>query len=497
MGDSIGERVFPVRTLPFQERNGFLPLVTQFVGKSLHKIRPSRNSGVSIARELALRVLRMVRSGRHAETALNSVLQAENPSPEDRRLVTELIYGVLRWRSRLDSVIDRCLNKPGKKLHPLVLEILRVAVYQIIFLDRIPYHAVVHQAVTQVKNRLGIRVSAFANALLMKVLQKKDALDPFPCRESDSLATYYSHPEWLVQRWLRDFGYDASRRMLIANNSRSPLVFRVNRIRILPDELFAFLMNHGIEAIPTFPEPDAFAIPDAGGPVWLIPGYEEGLFTVQESSSQLIAPLVGALAGERILDACAAPGGKTSYIAALVQNNARIVATDSNMIRLKETEQNLNRLGVVCVEFRLGDVTNRPFVLSLGTFDRILVDAPCSNLGVLRHNPEVKYRIREQDLGFFSQTQLRILKIVSNALRPGGKLVYSVCTTSREETTRVVTEFLEKSPEYEIEPIKDHEVHSIGFVGGDGFMRTFPPTGQKLVDGFFAARVMKSRKMCE
>jgi 16S rRNA (cytosine967-C5)-methyltransferase len=206
---------------------------------------------------------------------------------------------------------------------------------------------------------------------------------------------------------------------------------------------------------------------------------------------------VGALAGERILDACAAPGGKTSYIAALVQNNARIVATDSNMIRLKETEQNLNRLGVVCVEFRLGDVTNRPFVLSLGTFDRILVDAPCSNLGVLRHNPEVKYRIREQDLGFFSQTQLRILKIVSNALRPGGKLVYSVCTTSREETTRVVTEFLEKSPEYEIEPIKDHEVHSIGFVGGDGFMRTFPPTGQKLVDGFFAARVMKSRKMCE
>jgi 16S rRNA (cytosine967-C5)-methyltransferase len=457
----------------------------------------STDSGVSPARDLALDVLVRVSSGHYAEEVLHSQLQAANPCPEDRRLVTELVYGVLRWRTRLDAVIGRCLNNPRKKLHPRVREILRIALYQIIFLDRIPHRAAVHQAVAQIKHRFGDRVGAFANALLMKVVRERDAVDPAPGPESESLAAYYSHPEWLVRRWLKGFGREATLKTLIINNSRAVLIVRGNRLKISPDELFAFLNDRFIKSSPAFPKPDALAISTLGRPVSLMPGYREGLFTVQESASQLVAPLVGALPGERILDACAAPGGKTSHLAALVRNDARIVATDVDAARLKQTAANLRRLGVTCVEFRLGDVTDEHFLSSLGTFDRALVDAPCSNLGVLRHNPEVKYRIREKDLAVFAQTQRTMLRMVANALRPGGMLVYSVCTTSQEETTGVITEFINKSNCYRIDPIGDHEGHSIGLIDRDGFLRTFPPEENRPVDGFFAARIIRNRQMCE
>jgi 16S rRNA (cytosine967-C5)-methyltransferase len=471
--------------------------VKHLPGKSLPGINNPVVPAASKAREAALNVLNAVRRGQFAEHALSRILDIDALGREDRALTTEIVYGVLRWRSRLDSVIDHRLDKPTKKLHLHVREVLRIALYQIIFLDRIPHRAVVDQAVTQIKSRFGLHTAAFVNGLLRSVLRVQEVVDPTPGRDPRSLAIYYSHPMWLVKRWLKDFGHDTAVKILMSNNSRSPLVLRVNRLKISPDKLYALLDDHGIPAGPAFPVPDAIKISHIRSQVSLIPGYAEGLFAVQEGASQMIAPLLASRHGERILDACAAPGGKTAHLAALARNDVEITATDIDAVRLEETKKNLHRLGVTCAQLRLGDVRNPKFVGSLGTFDKILLDAPCSNLGVLRHNPEVRYRIQETDLPEFARTQLKILKSVSGALRVGGKLIYSVCTTTAEETTGVLKLFLESSPEYSTDPIQAHEVLLSECVDREGFLKTFPSPEENPLDGFFAARITRCCKMCE
>lgn len=471
--------------------------MTTFHRKPVPKFDGGADSGVSPARRLALEILSLVASGGRADEVLSAKLQAADPRAEDRRLATELVYGVLRWRTRLDAIINRSLNDPKKKLQPKVREILRIALYQMIFLDRIPARAVVHQAVAQMKLSFGDRLGAFANGLLMNVTRSLDAVDLAPGPEPESLAAFYSYPDWLVRRWLKDFGLDETIKILEVNNSRPRLIVRANRIKISPDKLFACLTDRSVGVSAASPVPDAMAISTGGLPISMVPGYGDGLFTVQESASQLVAPLLGALPGERILDACAAPGGKASHVASLLKNNCRIVAVDIDSLRLKQTEENLQRLGAVCVECRVGDVTSESFVSSLGSFDRILIDAPCSNLGVLRHNPEVKYRIREQDLAVFAERQRNILRTAATALRAGGLLVYSVCTTTHEETSGVITEFLSEESGYVIDTIESNAGHSIAMVGSDGCLRTFPPVGHESVDGFFAARIRKKGQMCE
>lgn len=434
-------------------------------------------------------MLTAVTEGRFAEPALAEILDSRSLAREDRALATELVYGVLRWRSRLDSIIDRSLEKPRHPLPHVLRDILRIALYQLIFLDRIPLHAAVHEAVTQAKSRFRGR-DGFVNAVLRRTVRDLKALDPLPEDDPESLSVYFSHPLWLVTRWVAKFGPDVTRSILAFNNSRAPLVIRVNRIKTDPEALLELFSRSALTTRRPLPETDELIISSAGGAVHDLPGFREGLFAVQERASQTIAPLLGAFPGERILDACAAPGGKTAHLAALTGNGLDLTALDSNPQRLKETEKNLKRLGVTCAHLRRVDATQQNLVSGLGFFDRILVDAPCTNLGVLRHNPEIKYRIQPDDPTVSAHRQGMILTSTSKTLKPGGTLLYSVCTVTREETTDVIRRFLAEAQDYEVVPISPDEVFSPDIVDSEGFLRTFPPT-TVAVDGFFAARMRR------
>jgi 16S rRNA (cytosine967-C5)-methyltransferase len=460
--------------------------------------RPSATRGrhaaarASVAREVALHVLLDVSSGRFAEHVLSVHLDRANPLPEDRALATELVYGVLRWKNRLDAVLRRCLDRPGKKLDTDLREILRIALYQILLLDRVPDHAAVDQAVIQTRHDCGSHTAPFVNGVLRNALRKREAVDPLPGKDAGSLAEYYSHPLWLVTRWVKQFGPDATRRIMIHNNSRAPVDIRVNKIRATPEDVEQLLARQGA-ATRTVPlMPNCREVAALRGPVRALPGYEQGFFTVQARASQMVVPLLAAKPRERILDACAAPGGKTAQLAELVGNNGLIVAVDVDPIRLEDTRQNLQRLGVHCVKLRCGDVSKPEFVSSLGLFDRILLDAPCSNVGVLRHNPEVKYRLRPHDPTEFAERQFRMLEATAAALKHGGTLVYSVCTTTTEETSEVLSRFLNHSDGYSLVPVDPTDVPSSKFVDSRGFFSTFPPTDDDPLDGFFAARIQRA-----
>jgi len=445
-----------------------------------------------IAREIALRALAAVRRGLFAEHALSRELDHQDVAREDRGLATELVYGVLRWRLRLDAIVNRCLDRPGSKLRPELLDILRIALYQLIFLDRIPDHAAVDQAVIQAGIHVGGRASALVNAVLRRFLRDPEALDPAPGSNSRELATYYSHPLWLVERWLENLGPEKAREVLSQNNSRAPLVVRANRLKISADELLGLLTRHNIEAqrIPSLP--DAMTIRPAGLPVSALPGYQKGLFVVQDAASQMVAPLLAPTAGERVLDVCAAPGGKSAHLAALANNELELVACDSDPVRLEELRLNLERLGARRPHLICGDASDPNFLHSLGTFDKILLDPPCSNLGVLRHNPEVKYRIRKQDLAAFARRQRLMLDAAAPALRLGGLLVYSVCTVTIEETFGVVNSFLKDVTNFKPSPSETSQGLLQEVIDTQGFMRTFPAPECVAMDGFFAARLKRN-----
>lgn len=444
---------------------------------------------VTPSRTLALEVLDRVRAGHFAETALSTILQRDNPASRDRALATELVYGVLRWRDRLDSIIAKCLARPDKKPDPRIWEILRIAAYQVFFLDRIPDHAAVDQAVTQARTRSGKHAGSFVNAVLRKALRERAVLDPPPGDEPDRMAVYYSHPDWLVRRWVNEYGTRGTAGILKHNNSRSALELRVNRLKADVAEVVHLLDSRNIEvrAVPAMP--DALQVSGPVGSVDSLPGFQEGLFLVQGLASQMIAPLLKPMPGERILDACAAPGGKTAHIAALTADRAQVVALDVNPVRLRETAQNLERLGVRSVELIQGDAADPDLLNKLGTFDKILLDAPCANLGVLRHNPEAKYRIAPETLAKMAESQAKLLQNTTSALKRSGTLVYSVCSCSEEETRSIVDSFLAKSPDYAMVPISPKEVIFENFLDARGFFATFPPIPELALDGFFAARI--------
>jgi len=234
--------------------------------------------------------------------------------------------------------------------------------------------------------------------------------------------------------------------------------------------------------------PDALVVREIRRAVEGLPGYQEGLFTVQSAASQMIAPLLRVHADHRVLDACAAPGGKTAHLAAISRNRTPIVAVDTNAQRLARTRSNLARLGVLSVDFLHGDAASEDFLATLGEFDRILVDAPCSNLGVLRHNPDAKYRVEPHDLSALAAQQLRLLRGVSRLLKPGGFLVYAVCTPMEEETRTVIDRFLSEAERFASAPIEGSEVPYPQYLDERGMLTTFPSTADHHLDGFFAAR---------
>ncbi|HYA26408.1 MAG TPA: 16S rRNA (cytosine(967)-C(5))-methyltransferase RsmB [Thermodesulfovibrionales bacterium] len=399
----------------------------------------------------------------------------------ERSFLMELVYGVLRFRDTLDWVLKGFLRKPSG-LNPDTLNNLRLAAYQILFM-RVPDWAAVNEAV-EIEKRIG--KPDMVNAVLRNFLRvpapkrlnldqvRKEGAVPY-------IALSTSYPRWLIKRWVRRFGENNALALAESGNRVPPLTIRVNTLKATRKAVLNRLSEMGIHGDPTFFSPDGIKIIKSHT-FRELSAFSDCLL-VQDEASQLITYLLEPRPEEMILDACAAPGGKTSHIAQVMGDRGKIIAADTDEKRLDLLKENVSNLGITSVSTMRANILNCSFEK---TFDRILLDAPCSSLGVIRKNPDVKYRHASRDLPAFREKQIGLLRSVARFLRRGGVLVYSVCSTEPEEGEEVIKEFLKDSRDFYI--IDTTLSFLRGFVK-NGFFRTYPHKND--MDGFFGVRLCR------
>lgn len=400
-------------------------------------------------RQIAARVLsQRLTSGEFTENLLETALAAARLSPPDRGLCHELVCGVVRWQATLDRLIAR-KTTPGRDQRPALQNILRLGLYQIFWLDRIPPHAAVHEMVELAK-RSGYGAQAgFINAILRGYLREADAIRKILAdMKLSQPALGWSHPEWLVAKWRKHYGDDATRALLAWNNTPPVTYARVNTLKANAAQLIDQWRTEQVDfKFLTYDWADenlAFEL-IAHPPLNSLASLRDGLFYVQDPSTLLAPMMLDPQPGETILDACAAPGGKTTYIAQLIFNQGRIIARDLSPDRLKLVRENGTRLGASCVEVAGSDLGSR-----ISDFDRILVDAPCSNTGVLRRRVDLRWRIQPLELDRLRATQLELLNQCAPQVKPGGVMVYSTCSLEPEENTGVIQQFLAAHPDWKL-----------------------------------------------
>lgn len=434
-------------------------------------------------------LLRVDRDRAFAEPLIDHALSRNLLQGADRGLLTELVYGVLRRRATLDHLIDVFSSTKAAKLERAVLLLLRLGLYQLFFLDRIPISAAVNETVNLVKV-LAPRATGLVNAILRRA-DRERATVPYPDREVDPagfIALRHSQPRWIVEQWLGQLGPAEAELLAAAMAEPAPLTVRVNTLRISRDALAARWSAAGIDAEPTHFAPcglrlrSRLAVPQ-------LPGFQEGLFTVQDESSQLAALFLAPRPGERVLDACAAPGGKATYLAQLMENHGEVFACDSAGQKLRLIEETADRLGITIIHTAQADAASSPLPAADAPFDRILIDAPCSGLGVLRRNPDGKWWKSAADAGQLAATQRAILNHLAPRLAPAGVLLYSTCSTTQEENEAVIADFLSQHGDFMLENLHELFPDFTELFTAAGCFRSWPHRDG--MDGFFAARLRK------
>ncbi len=403
------------------------------------------------ARGLALDVLAGAeRRGRWVEDLLAAALK-RHPGLDrrDRALLLELVQGVKRWQLRLDFALAHLSHIPLPKLHPLVVQILRLTAFQILMLDRVPARAALHEAGQMAKAR-GLPKShvGFINAVLRRLAAGE--LPRWPALEQDpvlALSVEHSHPGWLVQRWLARYGLEETQARLAANNRIPPLTIRVNTLKTDRESLQARLAREGVDArvcrfSPVGLELTAFAESPAG-----LPSYREGLWLFQDEAAQLVSLLMPLKPGQKVVEMGAGRGGKTTHLAEALDNQGMLLAVDNHRGRLAELGRTLRRWGVTIGRPLLADAAGA-LPVKAGLMDAAVVDAPCSGLGIIRRHPEIKGRLKEKDLSTFPFRQRAMLKNAAAILKPGGRLLYITCTTEPGENEEVVAGFLADHPDF-------------------------------------------------
>lgn len=439
----------------------------------------------SPARSAAFEILRRVET----EGAYASVLIASLPdtslSREDRALAHEITLGVLRWQRSLDYFIERYAARPVRRLDVPVVIALRMGMYQLRYLARVPHSAAVNESVNLVKQSGARSASGFVNAVLRKAARNPG--DEAGARIEDPVertSVEVSHPAWMLRRWSAELGEAEARSLAISNNQAPRVAFRVNTLLSGVDEALADLKAQGVEARSSKFVSGAFVVEQGSGAVAL--AAERGLIYVQDEASQLVSLLLDPQPGERVLDLCAAPGSKSSHIAALTKDKAWIVACDVHTHRLAALAAACKRLGVHSIEAVALDATQPPpFADDAPKFDRILIDAPCSGTGTVRRNPEIKWRLTPADIPRLAEVQLSLLARAASLIRSGGLLVYSTCSVEREENEDVIGHFLGAGAPFRV--IESNAPAEM--VTPERFVRSF--THRDLSDGFFVATLEK------
>lgn len=462
------------------------------------------------ARMIALSLLmESVKSEEGVDILLDRALAQCSFDSRERALTVELAYGVLRRLATIDWRLEPVLDKPLPRLPLAVQMVLRLGTYQLLFLDRIPQSAAVNESVNlarAIAGTLGRDWSGFVNAVLRALLRHPP--QPWPSMDPDAahaFAVRYSVPSWLSRRWVVRLGVGSAEMACEGVSVAPPLTLRVNQLITTREAFLEKLAQVGIAAKPTSVSPFGIVL-EEGGSVPSLPGFREGAFYVEDEAAQLIPPLLDPQPGDIVLDACAAPGGKSTHLADLMHNKGTIYAVDRKGDRLDLLRSNCRRLGVQIVVPIVGDIRQPlewvPMIETAGSpsvnkarvgepcIDRILVDAPCSGLGVLRRHPEAKWRKGEQALPRHQALQCQILESVAPCLRLGGVLVYSTCSTEPEENEDVIERFCRVHAEFKREPVVPWLPPAAQkFVTEQGALST---VGNRFsMDGFYAARLRK------
>jgi 16S rRNA (cytosine967-C5)-methyltransferase len=442
-------------------------------------------------RQLASEILLKVDTRKaYADILLDHNLKDSARSARDRALLTELVYGTLRWRGKIDARLSLYFRRPLEDTDPFVRNLLRVAFYQLLLLDKIPDYAAVNEAVELAKAHGGDKVAGFVNGVLRNFLREKDrAAEPqLPNDWQAALAIEHSHPQWLINKWLDYFGREETEALMRANNEIAPLVLRVNSCRSSREALLALLVKSGFSAVVTRWSPAGIWV-QSRSVVDRLPGFPEGLFQVQGEASQLVSFLLSPQKGERILDACAAPGGKTTHIAELMADSGELIALDKSGKGIEKIRENAARLGLASLRLAKADVSHPLPAQFRSPYDRILVDAPCSGLGTLRSHPEIKWHRNQNDIKRLSHLQKNIVDHVVNYLKPGGILVYSTCTLTDDENENVVEDFLGRHKEFVLDDAAGYLPGKARSLVRGRYYMALPHRHN--TDGFFAARMRK------
>lgn len=409
----------------------------------------------------------------------------------DRALANALIYGVLRWRAKLDWYIASFASRPVARNKPEILNILRIGIFQLKCMTRIPQSAAVNTSVEMAKDFAPVPVVRFVNGLLRNAARTRQyPAGPDPDKDPvKALAVEQSFPHWLVKRWKKRFGLEETVRLCRYLNEIPPVTIRANTLKTTRERLIEKISVSVDYAEKTAISPDGITLHGINTPVDQLPGFENGLFQVQDEAAQLAALVLAAEPGENVLDSCAGLGGKTGHIAQCMRNKGRLVASDSESKKLQVLEFEMQRLGISIVETRCLDFETDSRDRQLGGFDRVMVDAPCTGLGVIRRNPDTKWSAHKHDFDRYSLRQSRILAGAAGYVKPGGVLVYAVCSMEPEETDAVMEAFLRESGDFEIDPIGDRPADPSVNADEKGRLLLLPHLHG--TDGFFIARIRR------
>ncbi|MBI5206183.1 MAG: 16S rRNA (cytosine(967)-C(5))-methyltransferase RsmB [Candidatus Firestonebacteria bacterium] len=449
---------------------------------------------VSEERKIALYLINRVETEKsYINILLNKYLENYKLRGKNRRLITQLVYGVVCHKNTLDWYLENVCKT--KKQDVTLLNILRMAAYQFIYLDRIPDYAIINEAVNMAKNYGGKGMGGFVNAVLRDLIRKYKSIK-LPSKEADPIKYYslsFSHPEWLIKLYLEKFGENLTEQICEANNITPPLSVRINTLKISKDEIRNILKEKGFEFKESNFIPEVFhIILKSESSLWEMDEYTKSLFQIQDESSALVGLALNPGEEDIVIDLCAGPGGKITHLAALMNNKGVLVGCDIYPARLKAVEQSSSNFGIKNIKLFLGDARK----IFPGDFkekaDKVLADVPCSGLGVLRRRLDARWNKDQKDLNKFPELQYEILETGYNCLKSGGTVVYSTCTIIPEENENIIYKFLENHKNVKIDNLKNilsPQLHS--FINKEGFVKILP-SKEHTMDGFFIARLIRN-----
>ncbi len=444
------------------------------------------------ARTLAFEILTTF--DKNAEATLDTVMdRITEKVTMDRRemaLTNALVYGVLRHRGRLDSIIDHFASRGIAKIDKKLVPILRIALFQLKFMDRIPESAAVNTAVELAKVRVAENSGRFVNALLRNALREPDQPSLEGLTPEERLSIETSMPLWLVEKWIQRMGFDETSALCHASNEIAPITVRTNTLKTTRAALMERLAPQVETITETSVSPFGLSFTSPKVPIFELDAFKEGLFQVQDEAAQLIAPMVNPKPGDRILDVCAGVGGKSGHLAQMMNNEGELIAMDVEGYKLQSLRREMHRLEIKSITTHVCDLTRESPDIIEGGFDAVLVDAPCSGLGVIRRNPDTKWKYFKRNATRHGKKQKSILSAAARCVRPGGTLVYAVCSIEPEENADVVTAFLEKHTEFRMtEPFDTKPEGADAFITPEGFVAPLPH--KQGMDGFFAVRMVR------